>query len=316
MVENAEKINIVEKRDLQFVVTTTLSLATVEMLGYFRDHKIYLSSSLDGPEDLHNKNRPRPGRNSYQKFVEGLKIARDIMGYDSVSALMTTSPSSLGRGRDIIDEYISHGFNSIFLRHLSPYGFALKTKSYQGYNVEKWLEFYRDGMDYIIELNKQGIEFSEQYSAILLTKMLTANDPRFIDLMNPSGAGIAAVVFNYDGDVYASDESRMLHEMGDSSFKLGNLHQNTYEDFFTSDALLNTLEDSFTSSIPMCSDCAFEQWCGADPVFHHAMYGDILGRKPESEFCKRMMGVTKYLLETMRTDKEAKKIFTRWVNQC
>ena len=316
VVEKAEKINLVEKRDLQFVVTTTLSLATVEMLGYFRDHKIYLSSSLDGPEDLHNKNRPRPGRNSYQKFVEGLKIARDIMGYDSVSALMTTSPSSLGRGRDIIDEYISHGFNSIFLRHLSPYGFALKTKSYQGYNVEKWLEFYRDGMDYIIELNKQGIEFSEQYSAILLTKMLTANDPRFIDLMNPSGAGIAAVVFNYDGDVYASDESRMLHEMGDSSFKLGNLHQNTYEDFFTSDALLNTLEDSFTSSIPMCSDCAFEQWCGADPVFHHAMYGDILGRKPESEFCKRMMGVTKYLLETMRTDKEAKKIFTRWVNQC
>lgn len=316
VVEKAEQINLVEKRDMQFVVTTTLSLATTEMLEYFRDHKIYLSSSLDGPEDLHNKNRPRPGRNSHQKFVGGLKKARDILGYDSVSALMTTSPASLGRGRDIIDEYISHGFNSIFLRHLSPYGFALKTKSYQGYNVDKWLEFYRDGMDYIIELNKQGVDFSEQYSAILLTKMLTSNDPRFIDLMNPSGAGIAAVVFNYDGDVYASDESRMLHEMGDSSFKLGNLHQNTYEEFFTSDALLNTLEDSFTSSIPMCSDCAFEPWCGADPVFHHAMYGDILGRKPESEFCKRMMGVTKYLLETMHNDKDAKKIFTRWVNQC
>jgi uncharacterized protein len=316
VVEKAEKINLTEKRELQFVITTTLSLATTEMLEYCRDHKIYLSSSLDGPEDLHNKNRPRPGRDSHQKFVEGLKKARDIVGQDSVSALMTTSPASLGRVKEIIDEYLANGFNSIFLRHLSPYGFALKTKSYQGYNADRWLEFYCEGMEYILELNKQGVEISETYSVILLTKMLTSEDPGFIDLMNPTGAGIAAVVFNYDGDIYASDESRMLREMGDTSFRLGNLHQHSYEQIFTSDALLNTLEDSFTSSIPMCSDCAFEQWCGADPVFHHAMYGDILGRKPESEFCKRTMGVVKYLLEKMRTDPEAKKIFTRWANQC
>lgn len=316
VVEKAEERNKNEKRDLEFVIATTLSLATTEILEYCRDHKIYLSSSLDGPEDLHNKNRPRPGRDSYVKFVDGLKRARDIVGYDSVSALMTTSPSSLGRVKEIIDEYIKHGFDSIFLRHLSPYGFAKKTKIYEGYNVEKWLDFYREGLGYILELNKKGIRFTEQYSSILLTKMLTANDPGFVDLMNPSGAGIAAVVFNYDGDIYASDESRMLHEMGDSSFRLGNVHKNSYEEIFASDALLSALEDSFTSSIPMCSDCAFEQWCGADPVFHHAIYGDILGRKPESEFCKRTMGVVKHLLEVMRTDKEAKKIFIRWANRC
>jgi radical SAM protein with 4Fe4S-binding SPASM domain len=108
----------------------------------------------------------------------------------------------------------------------------------------------------------------------------------------------------------------MLHEMGDSSFRLGNLHKNTYEEIFTSDVLLSLLDDSFTSSIPMCSDCTFEQWCGADPVFHHAMYGDILGRKPESEFCRRTMGIIKHLLEIMRTDKEAKEIFMRWANKC
>jgi len=116
--------------------------------------------------------------------------------------------------------------------------------------------------------------------------------------------------------VYASDESRMLREMGDTTFRLGNVHTNTYEQIFTNDALLNALEDSFTGSAPMCSDCAFEPWCGAEPVFHHAMYGDVLGRKPESEFCKRMMGVTKHLLDLMRRDTEAKEIFMRWVNRC
>lgn len=316
IVEAAEKRNETAKRELAFVIATTLSLATTEILEFCRDHNIYLSSSLDGPEDLHNKNRPRPGRDSYARFVEGLRKARDIVGYDSVSALMTTSPASLGRVKEIIDEYLKHGFGGIFLRHLSPYGFAIKTKSYQGYDVDVWLKFYREGLDYILELNKMGIPFTEHYSSILLTKMLTADNPGFVDLMNPSGAGIAAVVFNYDGDIYASDESRMLHEMGDSSFRLGNLHKNTYEEIFTSDVLLSLLDDSFTSSIPMCSECTFEQWCGADPVFHHAMYGDILGRKPESEFCRRTMGIIKHLLEIMRTDKEAKKIFMRWANKC
>jgi His-Xaa-Ser system radical SAM maturase HxsB len=316
IVEKAETRNKVEGRELQFVIATTLSLATDEMLEFCRDHKIYLSSSLDGPEDLHNKNRPRPGRDSYAKFVEGLKRARDIVGCDSVSALMTTSPASMTRVKDIIDEYLKLGFNSIFLRHLSPYGFALKTKSYHSYNSDRWLEFYREGMDYIVALNKQGIPFSEQYSSILLTKMLTANDPGFVDLMNPSGAGIAAVVFNYDGDVYASDESRMLHEMGDSSFRMGNVLRNTYEEIFTAESLLSALEESFTLSAPMCADCAFEPWCGADPVFHHAMFGDVLGRKPESEFCKRTMGVARYLLETMREDDAAREIFTKWANRC
>ncbi|MBP0624735.1 His-Xaa-Ser system radical SAM maturase HxsB [Cupriavidus consociatus] len=316
VVDKAERRGQAEGRDLEFVITTTLALATDEILEYCRDHHIYLSSSLDGPEDLHNKNRPRPGRDSHARFVAGLQRARDIVGYDSVSALMTTSPASLNRVRDIIDEYVKHGLSGIFLRHLSPYGFAMKTKSFQAYNAERWLQFYKEGLDYILELNKAGLPFTEYYSSLILTKMLTSNDPGFVDLMNPAGAGIAAVVFNYDGDVYASDESRMLREMGDTTFRLGNVHENTYEQIFTNDALLNALEDSFTGSAPMCSDCAFEPWCGAEPVFHHAMYGDVLGRKPESEFCKRMMGVTKHLLDIMRRDAEAKEIFMRWVNRC
>lgn len=316
IVEKAENRNQAAMKDLQFVIATTLSLATDEMLEYCRDHKILLSASLDGPKDLHNKNRPRPGKDSYERFESGLKRAREIVGFDSVSALMTTSPASMQRVREIIDEYLKFGFDGIFLRHLSPYGFAVKTKSYQAYNAERWLEFFKEGLDYILALNKQGIRFSEQYSTIILTKMLTVNDPGFVDLMNPSGAGISAVVFNYDGDVYASDESRMLHEMGDSSFKLGNLHKNSYEEIFTSDALLAALEDSFTLSAPMCSECAFEPWCGADPVFHHATFGDVLGKKPESEFCKRSMGVIRYLLEKIKTDPTALSIFKHWVNKC
>ena len=316
VVLKAKERNKTLGRSLQFVIATTLSLLTDDILDFCKEHGIILSSSLDGPEDLHNHNRPRPGRNSHQKFVEGLEKARAVLGYDQISALMTTTEQSLTRARDIIDEYIRLGFQGIFLRSLSPYGFAIKTKKYMAYDTERWLEFYKEGLDYVIELNKIGIRFVEHHAAVVLTKMLSSNDPGFVDLMSPSGAGIAAIVFNYDGAVYASDESRMLAEMNDQTFRLGHLAENTYEEIILSDNLLNALEDTFTLSVPMCSDCAFELYCGAEPVYHHAIHKDMIARKPESSFCKRNMAIFKHLIELMRTDEQVKRIFRGWVNKC
>ena len=43
-------------------------------------HDIQISTSLDGPRELHNKNRPRPGKNSYEKTIEGIKKSREVLG--------------------------------------------------------------------------------------------------------------------------------------------------------------------------------------------------------------------------------------------
>src|SRR3546814_19143000 len=96
---------------------------------------------------------------------------------------MTTSEASLDRVRDIIDEYVYRGFDSIFLRPLSPYGFAVKTRWYSSYDAERWLSFYREGLDYIIQLNRSGLLFSEQYAATILSKMLTPFETGYVDLM-------------------------------------------------------------------------------------------------------------------------------------
>ena len=316
VVIKAKKINEEKQVNLQFVIATTMSLINDEILSFCKEHDISISSSLDGNRELHNKNRPRPGKNSYEKFIEGLHKTRETLGFDKVSALMTTTEESLKDVRSIIDEYVKLGFTGIFLRPLSPYGFAIKTKKFLAYQAEKWFEFYKEGLAYIIELNKAGIDFSEQYSSIILSKILTSNDPGYVDLMNPSGIGIAALVYNYDGDVYASDESRMLAEMGDKKFNLGNIHQKSYEEIILSDKLLDVLEDSFTLSSPMCSDCAYENYCGSDPVYHHATQNDVVGRKPESDFCKRNMSIFKHLLELMETDVYCKKLFYKWANVC
>lgn len=315
IVEDAESLNKHHNRDLAFVIATNLTHLDDEVLAFCDAHDLFISTSLDGPADLHNANRPRPGGDSWELAVAGIRRIRESLGADRVSALMTTTHSSLGRAREIIDCYLEQGLTSVFLRPLSPYGFAIKTKSHAAYDTDQWLKFYEEGLDYILELNSQGVAVMEQYAAIILKKMLTNEDPGYVDLASPARIGIGALVYNYDGDVYASDEGRMLAEMGDKTFRLGNVHEDSYADIMLSDALLTPLEESFTLSAPMCSECAFEPYCGSEPVFHHASMGDLVGRKPMSAFCRRNMRIFRVLLERYEHDAAAREVFLSWAGR-
>jgi His-Xaa-Ser system radical SAM maturase HxsB len=312
VVARARAMNGEHGKNLGFVIATNLALLEDRHLDFCGANDVYISTSLDGPADLHNKNRPRPGKNSWELATEGIQRVREILGVDRVSALMTTTRSSLDRVKEIIDTYVAQGLTSMFLRPLSPYGFAIKTKSFAAYDVERWLAFYEEGLDYIIELNRQGVPMVEQYAAIILKKMLTNDDPGYVDLTSPAGIGIGAIVYNYDGDVYASDEGRMLAEMGDTTFRLGNLHRDSYEEIMLSEALLRPLDESFTQSAPMCQDCAFEPYCGADPTYHHATSGDYLGRKPTSGFHRRNKAIFELLLERYEDNPETRALFQTW----
>jgi His-Xaa-Ser system radical SAM maturase HxsB len=305
------------EKNLDIVVTTNLANATDDMLAYLRDENIKVSTSLDGPAFLHNANRPRPGGNSYELTIQNIERARQIVGFNRVAALMTTTQLSLDHPTEIIDEYVRQGFHSIFLRPLSPYGFAVKTRKKTGYQLDRFLEFYFAGLNHILQINKNGYDLAEVYAKILLTKILTPYGTGFVDLQSPAGAGINVLVYNYDGDVYATDESRMLAEMGDHTFRLGNVQTHTHRDIFTGDAFLNLVSASCNQSLTGCSDCALQSYCGADPVFHHATQGDIVGHRPSSRFCHRNMEIMKHLFNLIgQEDAETMRIFFAWIQNC
>jgi His-Xaa-Ser system radical SAM maturase HxsB len=313
IVIEAKKRNLVTQKDLQFVIATNLTPINDEILEFCLIHNILISTSLDGPMHLHNLNRPKGGNDSYQRATNGISLVKERLGPDRVSALMTTTVESLKYPKEIIDEYVSQGFNSIFLRSLSPYGFAIKTKSYDLYNTETWINFYKQGLDYILDMNKKGHFFVEEYTSLILQKMLTPFPTGFVDLQSPSGIGISAIIFNYDGDVYASDESRMLAEMGIKDFRLGNLKKDSYEDMITSDFLVDAIKNSLLEGVPMCTDCAFLPYCGSDPVYHSATQGDIIGHKVKSGYCKKNMSVFKHIIKLLTDDEKAREILMRWI---
>src|SRR5205814_3441428 len=104
-------------------------------------------------------------------------------------------------------------------------------------------------LDYIIDLNKRGIVFTEYFTSLILQKMLTPYGTGFVNLQSPAGMGIAGIIFNYNGEVYPSDEARMKAEMGDKVFSMGNLLTDTYENIMLSPALLSPLEESVAESV-------------------------------------------------------------------
>lgn len=315
IVEEAVHINGTARRNLEFVIATNLTFLDERVLAFCERHDIYISTSLDGPAALHDANRPRPGRDGHRRTREAIECVRRRLGPDKVAALMTTTERSLKRPRAIIDEYLEAGFNSVFLRPISPYGFAVKTRQAQKYDLEHFFAFYQEAMDYILEINRRGVPFVEQYSTLVLQKLLSPYPTTYVDLQSPAGAAISAVVFNYDGGVYASDESRMLAEMGDQTFRLGDVRHDSYEAMMLNPTLLAALEDSLTYSAPECFQCAFQPYCGSDPVYHHATQGDWVGHKAHSAFCERTKRITGYLIRKLEDDPADRRVLMEWVRR-
>ena len=262
---------------------------------------------------MHNLNRPSPEFDSHETTAKGISRAQQVLGPHRVSALMTTTRESLSRPKEIVDEYLRLGFRSPFVRKLNPYGLAARTESSTSYTVEEWLEFYKKVLAYIVELNIQGVPFREEYAALILRKVLTPFGTGFVDLQSPAGIGISVIVYNYDGGVYASDESRMLAEMGDEEFRLGDLMRDSFENIMLSDFLVSTLKETMAEGVPGCADCALMPFCGSDPVRHYRTQGDLVGFKPTSDFCRKNMGIIKHLICLLEDDPTSSKVLRQWV---
>ncbi|WP_295116377.1 His-Xaa-Ser system radical SAM maturase HxsB [uncultured Chitinophaga sp.] len=302
-----------KNKSISFVICTNLAPLTDDILSYCKEHNILISSSLDGPEFIHNKNRHKPRANSYQLAVEGIFKCREVLGEENVSALLTTTNLSLQHPEEIVNEYVKLEFRNIFLRPISPYGFATKAAEKNHYNTTLFIEFYKKALDVIINHNLNGYFIREDYACIILKKILTPFPTGYVDLQSPAGLINSVIVFNYDGKIYASDEARMLAEMKDHTFQLGTLGVETYEEIFYGDKSQSIAECFLNESLPGCSDCAFQPYCGADPVFNYTTQGDMNGHRPSSSFCHKNMEIIRHLFVLMNEDKRIQKIFRNWL---
>ncbi len=306
-------------KQIDYVLCTNLTLLTEEHLAFCEEHGMLISTSLDGPQELHDRNRPLgTGGGSHALVTRNIRRCQEALGKHAVSALMTTTRESLRYPREIVDEYLRMDLGSLFARELNPYGFAVKSAVAIGYGTPDFIRFYKEILAYIINVNRRGVTFSEAYATLLLRKILTPWPMGFVDLQSPSGAGIGVCVYNYNGEVYASDESRMLAEVGDTTFRLGHVLEDSYEEIFFGETMQTIAAASCNEALAGCSDCVYQPYCGADPVRHYRTQRDMFGNRAAADgFCAKNSAVLSHLFDLLlnTTDPQLEEIFWAWINE-
>jgi len=307
-------------KQLEFTMVTNMSLMDEDKLAYLIEHKVQLCTSVDGPAPLHDKQRILPMASAYahaSKWIARINAAYEAKGLDPtlyhVEALLTTTRATLPLWKEVVDTYVALGCRALFLRPVDPFGFAARTGPKIEYPRREYLEFYRRAVDYMIELNAQGVEVLERYAAIFLTKILAGIDPNFLDVRWPAGAGLGALAYNYDGAIFTCDEGRMLDAMGDDAFRIGHVATSKYRDVVGHDTVRAVAIASNLEATPDCVDCTYLPYCGVPPSHSHKTQGTIFGRMRESPLCEVHKGIQDYLFEKLaQGDARTRKTFEQW----
>jgi uncharacterized protein len=283
--------------EVQYNVVTNLTLLTDEMLEFFCAYNFGISTSVDGPDYIHNANRPlNDGTGTFYKVKSSMDRIREKGLH--VGAIQTTTKLSLAYPREIVRAYKELGFDSVFLRPLTPLGKATLNWNRIGYTPEEFLDFYIQALDEAIKVNMNEGFFKEAHAAILLSR-INGQFVNYMELRSPCGASIGQLAYYADGDIFTCDEGRMLHEMGDETFRLGNVFENTYRDIINNGVCKTVCASSILEAIPSCCDCVYQPYCGTCPVVNYSRSQDIIEKTPRGYRCKIYSGMLDYLFKLL-----------------
>ena len=307
------------QRRVAFSVVTNLSVMDDAKLQFLQDEQVGICTSLDGPKEVHNASRILAGGDSFERTVHWLRRIADAnrqldaaqQRFSRPNALLTVTRAVFPEYRRMVDLYVELGLRAIHLRPISPFGHGRKPDRRTGYTPEEFLQFYDRTLDYIIGLNRAGTKLCEKTAQIFLHKILRHQDPGFMDIRSPCGAGIGQLAYNHDGSVFPCDEARMLHATGDSIFRLGHVATNSYKEIMRSATVRDLCLASCLEGLPGCNDCAYNPYCGVCPVGNYATQGSIFGQMPTNDRCLIHMGIQDILFARLRQDGD---VFASWLD--
>jgi len=305
ILEYAKEKNKASNKNLTFRLVTNLTLMTEDKLDWLIENNVVINSSLDGPKNVHNKNRHYcSGIGSYDDVVFWMKKIRE-RGID-ISMMPTATRFSLPYWKEMVDEYVSLGMMRFWARRLNYAGMAYERWEQLGYSAEEYIDFWKKCVDYIFELNKKGVNIREGYVEILVKNIILSKSYSFfVCLSSPCGCAWSQLSYNYKGDIYACDEARSFE-----IFRLGNVKETTYKDLFSSWKVLDILD--LTSGLSFdCSSCVYHPFCGPCIVDEYGEHGNII-KRPNSFNCKVKKAMMEYVFKHVILDKERFEIAKKW----
>ena len=296
---------------LHFGLISNFSLLDDEKTDWLISRGASFCTSLDGPADLHDRNRVWLGGNGHASVIAGLKrvLARRAAGakVDLPNAICTVTRHSLSRERDIIDQAVSLGLERVQLGPLDPVGFARRSWDAIGYTSREWVDFYGRALDHLISLNRDGVKAYEKTALILLIRILGGAQWRF-----PNADAVARLAYDWDGAVYTGEDARLLAAEGDRFFKIGEAATASLPALLDHPTVRTSLYAAMPWTQPQCFQCAYASFCTVQPVYNHETQGGPWGRMPDNGWCEKMMGMFDAIFTRLQ-DPGARKVLESWL---
>lgn len=307
-IERAVRLAKEKERDLTISIVTNGTYITEEMIPYFKKYKVGLCLSLDGPEEIHDSNRrvTKGNKPTYAKVKESINLLKKhkFPGLNSIPVIVK---DSLPKWKEIVDEYVGVGFNVLRFKYVSRFGFASDGWDTMSYSPEEFLDSWKKVINYMIDLNKKGVQISENMASLILFKLITGINTNYAELMIPCGAVVGQVVYNYDGSIYTCDEARTLEE-----FKIGSVLESSYEDIINNPITKTLQSVSNLTGFNCDDDCAWFSFCGICPLEIYNQEKGLMTNIPSNYRHKIHEGMFDFLMDKLLFDPEAKEMLSKW----
>ena len=266
----------------RFVICTNLSSLDERLEAFIENEDVSVSTSLDGPAWLHEKQRTGTSEQT-SAFRDNLR--RTVrLAPGRVHALPTLDVKTLPDPKDLLDAFDEFGLRSLYLRPVTYHGFARKRHPASVAYDPRWADFHEQVIDLIIARNVQdgGEPWEEFYLTHLIKRLLRPGENSHADIRSPNWLAHDHLVIDHDGQLYPTDEARMLARSGQVDLSVGDVHSGINE------ARRSALQSAvFNTFDPWCSRCPYQAACGRDPIDDLARYGQADPPRPATAFCQR-----------------------------
>lgn len=267
----------------RFIVCTNLNRVDEAILSFFSSPDVYVSTSLDGTADLHERHRTG-SLEATTRFFSNLRTVVDVIGADRVSALPTIDPRDPPDPDAMLDLFASYGIWSIYLRPVNHQGFARKSFSELRTDVSDWLRYYEKFIErMLVRIAADGPIFEEFTLTLAIRRALQSGRDSHVDFRNPGFPASDYLVVDFDGTLYPTDEARMLTRSGVVDLAIGDI----INGITRPDALDSLQRASINNFDPDCQHCVYQPACSSDPIDDLSRYGRHDIPRPATVFCRR-----------------------------
>ena len=289
------------------MVCSNLQTLDEDILAFLDSEDVLISTSLDGPHQIHTRNRTADSALT-KNFLSNLERVIGLIGPARVSALPTIDMDDPPDPEDLIAAYEAFGFTSLYLRPVNYQGFARKSHP-AARTSTAWNAYYRGFIDTLIARNAlTGRVMEEFYLAHCLRRILAPGLDGHTDLRNPNIPTGANAVIDFDGQIYPSDEARMLARIRRVNLAIGNV-----SDGLDQEKLALLAPGHINNFDPDCIHCPYQPFCGTDPIDDLSRSGRIDVPRQDSWFCQRHLAVFDLAMELIYSkDPAVEFTLSRW----